>query len=57
VILAGLTYVVFTVLATAGTYLAAAHFRGHRTAAVLAAACLVFFVTLGAGLVWLIGQR
>lgn len=50
--LAWVTYVVFALLATIGTWLAAAHFRGRRNAALWAAACLAFFVLLGAALGW-----
>ena len=42
----------FALLATIGTWLAAGHFRGRRTAAAWAAACLAFFALLGAALGW-----
>lgn len=51
-ILAWTTYVAFALLATAGTWLAAAHFRGRRAGAAWAAACLAFFALLGAALGW-----
>lgn len=50
--LAWVTFVVFALLATAGTWLAVAHFRGRRAAAAWAAACLAFFALLGAALGW-----
>jgi hypothetical protein len=52
VILAWTTFVAFALLAAAGTWLAAAHFRGRRAALVWTGACLAFFVLLGAALGW-----
>ena len=51
-ILAWTTFTAFALLATAGTWLAAAHFRGPRVGAALAGACLAFFALLGAALAW-----
>ena len=47
-------FFLFTLLATAGAYLVTAHHRGRRTGLGVAAASLLFFAILAAGLIALL---
>lgn len=49
-------FVVFALLATAGAYLIAAHFRGRRAGLVAAFVTLAFFIALAAGM-WAMVER
>lgn len=49
-ILGGVLYTVFALLAATGAFLVAAHFRGYRLATALAAGVLAFFVLLAVAL-------
>jgi hypothetical protein len=53
-ILPGVIFVLFTVLATLGAYLITAHHRGWRAGLAVAAASLLFFAALAIGLVVLL---